>query len=74
MNDKTHRRHVGQSPFRFGVTDNHWHSETLPSGRTVHKYRPPEPQEKSGLGALVALIGMLACLVGAIGWTLWGAV
>ena len=72
MNDKAHRRHVGQAPFSLGVTDNHWRPEELPSGRIVWKYRPPE--DKAGLGALVAIVGMLACMVGAIGWTLWGAV
>ena len=34
----------------------------------------PEPKrEKGGMGVLVAAVGMLACVVGAIGWTLWGA-
>ena len=34
----------------------------------------PEPRrEKGGIGALVAAIGMLVCVIGAIGWTLWGA-
>ena len=34
----------------------------------------PEPRkEKGGIGALVAAIGMLVCVIGAIGWTLWGS-
>ena len=33
----------------------------------------PERKEKGGIGALIALIGMLVCVIGAIGWTLWGA-
>ena len=34
----------------------------------------PEPRkEKGGIGALVAAVGMLVCVIGAIGWTLWGA-
>ena len=34
---------------------------------------PMPKQEKGGIGALVAAIGMLVCVIGAIGWTLWGA-
>ena len=55
MNDKSHRRTVGQTPFIF------------------HRMDLPQRKEKSGLGVLVAAIGMLACMVGAIGWTLWGS-
>ena len=49
---------------------------------TRRKYPPfwgertdiPEPKrEKGGMGVLVAAVGMLACVVGAIGWTLWSA-
>lgn len=42
---------------------------------TCHRMDVPPPrQEKSGLGLLVSLIGILFCLVGAAGMHLWSAV
>ena len=55
MNDKSHRRTVGQTPFIF------------------HRRDLPQRKEKSALGVLVSLIGMLAILIAVIGHALWSA-
>lgn len=40
---------------------------------TCHRMDIPRRREKSGWGVLVSLIGLLACMVGSVGWSLWGA-
>ena len=51
-----------------------WPPEPSTPPFKLHRMDIPQPkQEKGGLGVLVAAIGMLACVVGAIGWTLWSA-
>ena len=40
----------------------------------MNRMDAPQPRrEKGGMGVLIAAVGMLACMVGAIAWTLWGA-
>jgi hypothetical protein len=53
-----------------------WTPDEMPTPEPPFTFGPmPEApeQDKAALGALVSLVGLLACLVGAIGWTLWGA-
>jgi hypothetical protein len=53
-----------------------WTPDEMPTPEPPFRFHtmPPPKQDKAALGALVGAVGMAACFVGALIYTLWGAV